>query len=206
MIADLEQALARADAVAPTPAPGADEADREATGRPGDGLAARIRSILEERIHPLVADRGGDVVLRDCADGVVTLGIVGSPGASVPLRSSIGNLIRHYAPEVTAVRFATTLSEAGPSPTDGAQLVLDELVNPAVASHGGVVRLVELKENVAHVRFEGRCQGCAMADVTLRQGVEPMIREQLPDIVAVVDATDHAGGRDPYFKTKKGAT
>ena len=56
----------------------------------------------------------------------------------------------------------------------------------------------------AYIRFEGRCQGCAMAEVTLRQGVEVIIKEQVPEILAIVDVTEHAGGTDPYFKTKKG--
>ncbi|HEX9583161.1 MAG TPA: NifU family protein [Gammaproteobacteria bacterium] len=63
---------------------------------------------------------------------------------------------------------------------------------------------MEVKDDTVYIRFEGGCQGCAMADVTLRQGVEVMIKEQVPEIVAVVDVTDHAGGTNPYFKTKKG--
>ena len=70
--------------------------------------------------------------------------------------------------------------------------------------HGGVLHLVEVKGGSAYLKFDGRCQGCAMAEVTLRQGVEVMIREKVPGVVAVVDVTDHTRGIDPYFKTKKG--
>ncbi len=92
----------------------------------------------------------------------------------------------------------------GAVPAERVQHILDEQVNPAVGAHRGSVSLVEVKDDTAFIRFEGGCQGCAMADVTLRQGVEVMIKRQVPEIVAVVDATDHAAGTDPYFITKKG--
>ena len=62
---------------------------------------------------------------------------------------------------------------------------------------------MKAENETAYLRLEGGCQGCAMADLTLRQGVEVMIKERVPEIVAVVDVTDHAAGRAPYFKTKK---
>ena len=127
---------------------------------------------------------------------------------------SVGNLIRHYLPEVREVRLSSapvdrgsgTQPAAGASSAAKVQAVLDEQINPAVAGHGGLISLVEVKDDSAFIRFEGGCQGCAMADVTLRQGVEVMIKEQVPAIVAVVDVTDHAAGSRPFFKTKKGAT
>ena len=142
----------------------------------------------------------------------MSLGISGSPGASLPIKDNIGNMIRHYVPEVVDVRLVTTLTDTdraihggpGTSPSTGAQRVLDEQINPAVGSHGGFISLMEIKDGTAYIQFEGGCQGCAMADVTLRQGVEVMIKEQVPEIVAVVDVTDHASGSNPYYKTKKG--
>jgi len=53
------------------------------------------------------------------------------------------------------------------------------------------------------LRFEGGCQGCAMVELTLRQGIEPILTKQIPEITAVVDETDHGAGTVPYFKTKK---
>ena len=53
-------------------------------------------------------------------------------------------------------------------------------------------------------RMAGRCQGCAMASVTLRQGVEVILREEIPELLTIVDITDHGAGEDPFFKTKKG--
>ena len=80
------------------------------------------------------------------------------------------------------------------------QQVLDEEVNPMVASHGGVVSLLEVKDQNVYLEFGGGCQGCSMIDVTLKQGVEVMIKEQIPEIAAIYDVTDHAGGENPYYQ------
>ena len=80
------------------------------------------------------------------------------------------------------------------------QHVLDEEVNPMVASHGGVVSLLEVKDGSAYLEFGGGCQGCGMIDVTLKQGVEVMIKEQIPEIEAIYDVTDHAEGTNPYYQ------
>ena len=48
--------------------------------------------------------------------------------------------------------------------------------------------------------LEGGCQGCGMADVTLKQGIEVMIKEAIPEIEEVIDVTDHANGRNPYYQ------
>lgn len=79
------------------------------------------------------------------------------------------------------------------------QDVLDTMVNPGVAGHGGNVALRGVEEGRAIIEFGGGCQGCGVADVTLKQGVERMVREQVPEIVAVVDVTDHAAGENPYY-------
>ena len=77
--------------------------------------------------------------------------------------------------------------------------IINNEVNPAVASHGGVVELVGVDENKAIIAFGGGCQGCGMADVTLKQGVEVMIKEKVPEIVEVIDSTDHAAGTNPFY-------
>jgi Fe/S biogenesis protein NfuA len=84
------------------------------------------------------------------------------------------------------------------------QEVIDTRVNPGIASHGGFVVLLDVKDDTAFVRLGGGCQGCGMADVTLKQGVEVMIKEAVPEIKQVVDTTDHAGGKNPYYQPSKG--
>jgi Fe/S biogenesis protein NfuA len=84
------------------------------------------------------------------------------------------------------------------------QQLLDSQINPGVASHGGFVELLDVKDDRVYVRMGGGCQGCGMASVTLKQGVEVMIRQNFPQIQAVVDTTDHAGGENPYYQPSKG--
>jgi len=84
------------------------------------------------------------------------------------------------------------------------QELLDREINPAVAAHGGWIQLLDVRDGVAYLSMGGGCQGCGMADVTLRQGVESRIKEAVPDIREVVDTTDHAGGTNPYYRPAKG--
>ena len=80
------------------------------------------------------------------------------------------------------------------------QEVIDRQINPGVGSHGGKVTLVDVKDGTAFLRFGGGCQGCAAVDVTLKQGVETAIRAAVPSISAIVDATDHEAGANPYYQ------
>ncbi len=84
------------------------------------------------------------------------------------------------------------------------QQVLDRDINPAVAGHGGWVTLLDVKNDVAYIQLGGGCQGCGMVDVTLKQGIEVRIREAVPSIREIIDSTDHAGGKNPYFQPAKG--
>lgn len=78
--------------------------------------------------------------------------------------------------------------------------ILDEMINPGVASHGGFVTLMDVKDNVVYVELGGGCQGCGMADVTLKQGIETIIKSKVPEVTAVYDVTDHAEGKNPYYQ------
>ena len=86
---------------------------------------------------------------------------------------------------------------------DRIQQVLEEQINPAVASHGGLVSLIDVKENVVYVELGGGCQGCGMANVTLKQGIEVAIKEAVPEITEVYDVTEHADGTNPYYQPSK---
>lgn len=81
--------------------------------------------------------------------------------------------------------------------------VLAEQINPSIAAHGGRADLVSVDEGVVYLRLSGGCQGCGLAAVTLSQGIEVALRDEIPDIVRVVDVTDHAGGTNPYFEASK---
>ncbi|MGD2154176.1 MAG: iron-sulfur cluster assembly accessory protein [Gemmatimonadales bacterium] len=83
-----------------------------------------------------------------------------------------------------------------------AQLI-ETQINPAVASHGGRVTLVDVRDNVVFVQLAGGCQGCGMAAVTLKQGIERLIKEMIPEVTDVIDVTDHSMGRDPYYRAPR---
>jgi len=119
--------------------------------------------------------------------------------------------------EGASIEFVETLSESGfkvDAPNaglskvegplaDSVQRVLDEHINPQVASHGGHVSLVAIEDETAYLRFGGGCQGCGMINVTLKQGVEKVLFAEVPDIKKVMDVTDHASGSNPYFEPSK---
>jgi len=81
--------------------------------------------------------------------------------------------------------------------------VLERDVNPSIAAHGGHAELVAIEGATAYLRLGGGCVGCGMATVTLSQGIEVAITEAVPEIDAIIDVTDHASGRNPYFEPAK---
>jgi len=86
------------------------------------------------------------------------------------------------------------------------QEVIDTQINPGVASHGGHVALLDVKDDIAYIALGGGCQGCGMADVTLKQGIEVLLKEAVPEIHQVIDTTDHAAGKNPFYQPSKGGT
>jgi len=84
---------------------------------------------------------------------------------------------------------------------DKVNYVLWNEVNPSLASHGGEVSLIELAEGpTAVLKFGGGCQGCSMLDVTLKEGVEKTLLEQLPELKSVRDITDHSDNSNAYYQ------
>jgi Fe/S biogenesis protein NfuA len=95
----------------------------------------------------------------------------------------------------------------GPPPSDLSGDVVERVtqvlarqVNPAIAAHGGSAELVSVEKETVYVRLSGGCQGCAVASVTLRQGIETALVRAVPEIRRVVDVTDHQSGANPYFR------
>ena len=86
---------------------------------------------------------------------------------------------------------------------DRVNQVITEQVNPAIAAHGGGAELVSVDGTIAYLRLFGGCQGCGLAQVTLKQGIEKIILESINELTQVVDVTDHASGDDPYYESQK---
>jgi Fe-S cluster biogenesis protein NfuA len=187
---------------------GAEEAPEDADGD-GDEDAdpeviATIRNLIDTRIKPAAADSGGDVKFHSFKDGVVMLEITGSAHG---LLDGIKSVLRHYVPGVKdVVDYRDAMPKPGLETDDGKAIrrLLDEKINPQVAGHGGHIALVDVLDDTVYIRLEGGCQGCGMADVTLKQGVATQIRALVPAIVNVLDVTDHAGGSNPYYQPGKG--
>lgn len=81
------------------------------------------------------------------------------------------------------------------------QDLLEREINPALGRHGGFVELIGVKKNCIFIKLGGGCQGCASAGMTLKMGIEKAIREQIPEVGEILDTTDHASGRNPYYQS-----
>jgi len=171
-------------------------------------LAAEVTAALARSVLPSVIARGAAVRVAAAADGVVTLEVTGSPGAVFPLASRIEALIRAAVPGITAVRLVTpgqggSPPEVGGDLAEAARRVLGAEVNPAIAAHRGHVTVAGAGRGWIRIRLEGGCQGCSLAEVTVRQGIEPLLRARLPAVTGLIDVTDHEAGTEPFFSAEK---
>ena len=159
---------------------------------------AAAGSPLGERLFAL-----GGVASVLIAANVVTIGK--APGASwTGLKAAIGAAIRAQLlsgmPAVleTAVP-SGTLARSDAELGAAVQELLDREVNRSIASHGGKISLLDVQGGQLFITMSGGCQGCASSQVTLRQGFEVMVKRVAPEITEIVDATDHAAGRKPFY-------
>jgi NFU1 iron-sulfur cluster scaffold homolog, mitochondrial len=169
-------------------------------------LAAEVTAALGRSILPSVIARGATGLRVVAAeDGVVTLAADGSPGAVLPILGRIEAQLRAAVPGVTAGRLAA--ADPPPSETsdlaEAARAILDAEINPAIAAHRGRVAVAGAAGGWIRVRLEGGCQGCSLAEVTLRQGIEPLLRARLPEMTGLVDVTEHEAGTEPFFSPAK---
>lgn len=88
----------------------------------------------------------------------------------------------------------------GRSDKEKIQYLIDRQINPGVATHMGFVELIDVRDQIVYLRLGGGCQGCGAADFTLRQGIEAIIRREVPEIRQIQDITDHAAGINPYYR------
>jgi Fe-S cluster biogenesis protein NfuA len=178
-------------------------------------LAAQVTAALERSVLPSVIARGGAVRVTAAGNGVVSLEVTGSPGAVFPLASRIEAVIRAAVPGITAVRLITPgTNPAGPRPADAGDLagdlagaaraIIDAEVNPAIAAHRGHVTVTGVTDDGwIEIRLDGGCQGCSLAEVTIRQGIEPLLRSRLPAMTGLIDITDHEAGTEPFYSPQK---
>jgi Fe-S cluster biogenesis protein NfuA len=164
----------------------------------------KIKELIADRVVPAAEQMGGTVIYKGFIEGVIYVEFI---GPTESLAGGMTNIFGHYIPEVKAVKdYHDAIPKPGLDTPDGRAIlqVLDERINPSIASHGGHISLIDVKDDRVYVRLEGGCQGCGMADVTLKQGVEVEIKNVVPSIIAVLDVTDHAEGSNPYYSPGKG--
>ena len=137
------------------------------------------------------------------AESVVTIGK--QPGASWSgLKAAIGTEIRTQlltgAPAILEMAaYASTQGRSDAELGEVVQQLLDKEVNRSIANHGGKISLVDVREGKLFITMSGGCQGCASSQVTLRHGFEVMVKRVAPEIMEIVDATDHAAGKKPFY-------
>lgn len=84
------------------------------------------------------------------------------------------------------------------------QEVIETMINPNIAGHGGYVELIDVRDSTVYLQMGGGCQGCGAADITLKAGIERVIKEEVPEVAEILDTTDHAAGANPYYTAGKG--
>lgn len=80
------------------------------------------------------------------------------------------------------------------------QRVIETEINPGIALHSGAISLESVEGNTVYIRMMGGCQGCAASTITLRQGIHQAFREAVPRLGAILDQTDHASGKNPFYR------
>lgn len=138
------------------------------------------------------------------AENVVTVGK--DPSASwSALKPEIGKVIRAQlvtgAPAILeAPRTPGAWGRTDPEIRAVVQELLDRQINRSIAAHGGRISIVDVRDGNLFIAMSGGCQGCAASQVTLRQGFEIMARRVAPEIVEILDTTDHAVGENPFYR------
>jgi len=174
------------------------------------GGVRRFASPDEARGSPLpeaiFAIPGADVSEVIVSGNLVTV-VKRNPAPWPVVGKAVGQAIRAALaggqPAVTAKAVAPESATTDDALYERVADLFDSQVNPMVARHGGRVELIDVQDAVVMVRMAGGCQGCGMADVTLRQGIEAMLQQHVPDVKGIVDITDHTAGSNPYFAAAK---
>jgi Fe-S cluster biogenesis protein NfuA len=164
-----------------------------------DSVEAAGGSPLPERLFAL--DGVAHVLV---ADNVVTIGM--KPGATWSgLKSAIGAVLRTQLLTGAPAILEAAVLRAGRARSDAeiraaVEDVLEREVNRSIAAHGGRISIVDVRDARLFIAMTGGCQGCAASHVTLRQGFEVIARRVAPEIVDIVDTTDHAAGSTPFYQ------
>ena len=156
----------------------------------------------DQSLHEIAGADGDDVVYEAAGLTVIIPGdsVENLTGATLDVPSNPlqgGLVIRN--PNRPDMADRIDLSESG-SVAERLQNLLNNHVNPSLAAHGGYVELVKVEDSKAYLLMGGGCQGCTMSAATLHQGVATIITQHVPEILDVIDVTDHAAGENPFYQ------
>jgi Fe/S biogenesis protein NfuA len=158
-------------------------------------------------VYDLSFDELANVVETDLITPVGDIKVIVPAGTVEQLRGSTLDLPRAAGQGGLVIR-----NPNRPDPLAGVELnlegtvaekvtqLLEQSVNPSLAAHGGFATLVGVdEENQVYLTLGGGCQGCAMSRMTITEGIDRAIREAIPEVSAIVDATDHSAGENPFY-------
>ena len=174
-----------------------------------DGLGIRLKAVNAgtpkgdchlEFCEP--SDLDGTEWEIECSDFSLYVDSASRPfldGATIDFdKSPTGGALTIRAPGLRG-----TPPDENASVVERVRYVIESEINPQLASHGGRVSLREITgEGVVVLQFGGGCHGCGMVDATLRGGVERTLKERVPEVTGVADATDHSTGENPYMRRR----
>ena len=186
------------------------------TAEPVDGL--RRKFILDRAVHANGVRKYSSV--GEAEDAPLAQAVLGVPDVcEVVVSGNVLTVVQNgnqswgaLEPQIRYAIEAATHAEddvgfTGPAESDDEDAtyqfisdIFDEQINPAVAQHGGKVELIDVQDGTVVLRMLGGCQGCGMANVTLRQGIEASLKRMVPGFRGLKDITDHAAGTNPYFQ------
>ena len=175
----------------------------QAQGRPGDGLriaiVGRTSSGFRYDMHLIEEGEAAvEDIMVNTGDFLVIIDRESAPHLQDVVIDYVENL------QQSGFRIGNPNPVWSDPKAMAIQELLDTQINPGVATHGGQVELVDVRDNVVYIRFSGGCQGCGMVGVTLNQGVEEAIRQAFPETREIIDMTDHAAGTNPYYQSSEG--
>jgi len=169
----------------------------EVTGFRGPQFTYELAFVaLDDKKEGWVEERHGDLAVIFPEEDVAKL-----EGASLDLSEE--GLAMNNPNSPAPPQMAAPAGDLSGPLVDRVLQVITEQVNPAIASHGGGAELVSVDGTIAYLRLFGGCQGCGLAQVTLKQGIERILLESIPELTQVVDVTDHASGDNPYYESQK---
>lgn len=163
-------------------------------------ILTEINELVNIKIRPYITDNS------DCSLEIIEFEhghlSIEMGGPSFQFHNMIREMITYYVPEVIDIDIKQLKDDRIPKDSNSEEIqeILDTLINPSIAMHGGHISLAGYQDGTVYLEFEGGCHGCSMVGLTLTEGVEKILKENIPDIKEILDVTDHNQGINPFYE------